>query len=176
LFQAVESLHSERDRLAELKREMDGSSEVSPEVWDELRDLTSGGFLHRDLMPANVLVLDRTTWRVKLIDVQLASAITCAKLSQAGTPASLPPDWGSRRWDMSFDLYGLACILFACSTGTLPEPGKVAEQLAGAVSDPGDRDGVARFFHKALAPSADDRYREASEMRADWEGARLAFQ
>ena len=90
-------------------------------------------FVHRDLKPDNILLLDMGGWqRVKIIDFGIvklvgdaAAAYGDAALTKAGlvvgTPAYMAPEQAlGRSIDARTDLYAVGVILFEMLTGRLP--------------------------------------------------------
>jgi serine/threonine protein kinase len=90
-------------------------------------------FVHRDLKPDNVLLVDMGGWeRVKIIDFGIvklvgdaAAAFGAAALTNAGlvvgTPAYMAPEQAlGREIDARTDLYAVGVILFEMLTGRLP--------------------------------------------------------
>jgi serine/threonine-protein kinase len=90
-------------------------------------------FVHRDLKPDNILLIDMGGWeRVKIIDFGIvklvgdaAAAFGAAALTNAGlvvgTPAYMAPEQAlGREIDARTDLYAVGVILFEMLTGRLP--------------------------------------------------------
>ena len=91
------------------------------------------GFVHRDLKPDNILLVDMGGWyRVKIIDFGLvkligdvADAFGAAALTRTGivfgTPAYMAPEQAlGRAIDGRTDIYALGVILFEMLAGRLP--------------------------------------------------------
>ncbi len=171
LFAAIESLHPDHARIAELK----ARSTTSEEDWNELQRHLQGGFLHRDIKPNNIIVRPDDGWKVTLIDLQLAKNVLDVRSTQVGTPAYLPPDWAHARWDTSFDLYGIACILFECVIGEPPVQDSFIAKLTDAITDPDFRQVTTEFFETGLAPQASQRFQSVVAMRSEWDTACIAF-
>lgn len=171
LFVALESIHPHRERIEELRR----TSQISEEHFEELQELLVSGYLHRDLKPANIVIEDERTWKLRMVDLQLAKPVAQAQRSRVGTPAYCPPDWGVAPWDESFDLFALGCILFEAAVGQPPNLLELHAQLALRLTDEAYRKAALAFFERALQPSSADRFSSIAEMRSQWAEACVGF-
>ena len=86
-------------------------------------------------------------------------------------------DPGRRRWDDYAERFATALTLYEMATGTLPAwaaaeglPPLIegALEIDAAIFDPGVRDVMADFFHKALARDVKARFGNAEDMRRAW--------
>jgi formylglycine-generating enzyme required for sulfatase activity len=99
----------------------------------------SRGLVHRDIKPAN-LWLEGPTGHVKVLDFGLAWApADQAHLTQAGmivgTPAYMAPEQAEGKpVDPRCDLFGLGCVLYQLSTGTLPFHGETTIAVLRALA------------------------------------------
>ena len=140
----------------------------------------SGGIVHRDVKPANVLLGDGPQDRVYLSDFGLSKHSTSAGGLTAtgqwvGTPDYIAPEQirgGSL--DARCDVYSLGCVIFHTLTGSTPFPeegdaaklwGHMTEPppslLARIPSLPERLDDVVK---RAMAKEPDDRYGSAGEL------------
>lgn len=137
---------------------------------------------HRDLKPDNIGVATTPSRKLtlRLFDFSLSS--TPADNIRAGTPGYLDPfleERRPRRWDAAAERYSAAVTLHEMATGTLPVWGDgrqhpmtldadVKPTLAVDRLDPAVRDGLSRFFNKALGRDPKRRYDTAEAMRTAW--------
>ena len=140
----------------------------------------SGGIVHRDVKPANVLLGEGPQDRVYLSDFGLSKHSTSAGGLTAtgqwvGTPDYIAPEQirgGSL--DARCDVYSLGCVIFHTLTGSTPFPeegdaaklwGHMTEPppslLARIPSLPERLDDVVK---RAMAKEPDDRYGSAGEL------------
>ncbi len=86
------------------------------------------GFLHRDVKPSNILLVDDDVRRVKLVDFGVAHVTMAAQSSMTrtgvmlGTPGYMAPEQarGDRGIDARADVFSLGCVLFECLAGRPP--------------------------------------------------------
>jgi DNA-binding beta-propeller fold protein YncE len=141
----------------------------------------SGGLVHRDVKPANVM-LTRAHGQehVYLTDFGLtkrAGSGTALTRTGAfvGTPDYMPPEQiKGERADARTDVYALGCLLFHALTGRAPydrdtEVAKMYAQLhdeppSVAEAVPGTPIALDRVIARALAKDADERYLSAGDL------------
>jgi serine/threonine protein kinase len=152
------------------------------------------GVLHRDLKPANVFLVETPGAEplVKLLDFGLArgddsqrrgSPYATARGLVFGTPGYMSPEQAgaSLAVDSRSDLWSLAAIAYEALTGELPVEGGDADEMLSNVRAgrivPLRRhrsdlpDAFERFFERAFAPRADDRYATCGELAEAFEHA-----
>lgn len=118
LLSALEYLHPDVDRLAELQNKMKGS-EISQEEYDEYWQLREKGWLHRDIKPANLVL---SSEGLKLIDFNIAAKIDKAGKTFVGTREYMLPEIGIMPWSTDEDLFATAIVLYELITGSHPYP------------------------------------------------------
>jgi serine/threonine-protein kinase len=129
------------------------------------------GLVHRDVKPSNILILKDDF--AYLIDFGIAQAVGEESLTSTGntvgTWAYMAPErLSGKQIDARADVYGLACVLYECLTGSQPFPGDRFEQQIGAhLSMPPPRPSMMRngvpssldpVIAKGMAKEPDDRY------------------
>ena len=139
----------------------------------------SNGVIHRNLKPANVMILQDGT--VKITGFALALCNTDPKPTKRallGTPKYMSPEQAmGLEIDARSDIFSLGAIFFRLLTGELPFKGKDLKSLLTQIArkrhpsvrglDPRIPPGVERIVDKALAKNPDKRYQRASEVAED---------
>ena len=140
-----------------------------------LRSLEEAGVQHRDIKPANIGLTsgnEKGKKRLLLFDFSLSQRP--ATDLAIGTPAYKDPELGARgRWDDAADRWAAAITLHEMFTGVRPapllgmasRPGSTAVRLDPDRFDAGVRDGLVRFFERALRAVARERFSTADDMR-----------
>ncbi len=143
------------------------------------------GLVHRDVKPANVLLVG-TSDRVYLTDFGVAKPTTSAGLTRTGffigTPDySAPEQIEGRDVDARTDVYALGAVLYSCLTGLAPyaRDTEVAVLQAHLLEPPPKLRlqrpdlprGLDRVIATAMAKSKDDRYPTCSDLIAAAEAA-----
>jgi serine/threonine-protein kinase len=141
----------------------------------------SGGLVHRDVKPANVMLTTaHGQEHVYLTDFGLtkrAGSGTALTRTGAfvGTPDYMPPEQiKGERADARTDVYALGCLLFHALTGRTPydrdtEVAKMYAQLhdeppSAAEAVPGMPSALDAVIARALAKDADERYLSAGDL------------
>ncbi len=159
------------------------------DVLDTLRAAHAKGVVHRDVKPENLFLTSSGT--VKLLDFGIAHinipkdpSATLAGVAM-GTPAFMPPEQASARWDdvdAQSDLWSLGATMFTMLTGRyVHEGGTVNESLALAVTQ--DAPSLASVVSDVPAPIVEivdralrrnkaERWSSAAEMQM---AIRIAF-
>jgi serine/threonine-protein kinase len=143
----------------------------------------SKGIIHRDVKPANVLLLSAETGGgVRLMDFGLAKIMGTEQLTQvgmiAGSPSYIAPElWRAEAFDHRIDVYSLGAVIFRCLAGRPPFVAPTTLDLfIRATSEPRPRLHELRpdlapeidgWVQRALALSRDDRYPYVTSMWND---------
>ncbi|MBI4819175.1 MAG: serine/threonine protein kinase [Deltaproteobacteria bacterium] len=137
------------------------------------------GFVHRDVKPANIaLIQDAGREMAKLLDfgiVQVARTEESTKLTGAdmivGTPAYMSPEQAiGEEVTLKADLYSLGVVLYELISGHKPYAGnrsEVLEKLTSANSTPlplGRGDSLADLTYRLMARDPKDRPASAEEV------------
>lgn len=147
---------------------------IMAEILSALAHAHANGVVHRDMKPANLIVLDDGT--IKVADFGIAR-IEKSELTQAGTvmgtPSYMSPEqFMGQTVDGRSDIFSCGVILYQFLTGEKPFTGNTTtimykvlreEPLAPSmlnVALPAAFDGVVR---KAMAKNPDERYQTAQE-------------
>jgi predicted Ser/Thr protein kinase len=143
------------------------------------------GLVHRDVKPANVLLVGNTD-RVYLTDFGVAKPSTSAGLTRTGffigTPDySAPEQIEGREVDARTDVYALGAMLYTCLTGIAPfeRTTEVAVLQAHLLEPPPKlRDqrpdlprGLDRVIATAMAKAKEDRFETCGDLMAAAESA-----
>ena len=123
---------------------------IGRELSEGLGKIHDAGYVHRDLSPANAIL--RKDGHVALVDFELALPIGSRNEEfAAGTPGYMSPEQAAAApAAIADDVYGLGALLHLASTGTDPEPEKLAlsevpSELAGVIARALDEDPSARW-------------------------------
>ena len=136
------------------------------------------GVVHRDVKPANILLLADD--RVKVTDfgvARLENASATQSGVMIGTPSYMSPEqYRGEAVDGRSDLFSAGAVLFELLTGERPFPGRNVTQIAPLLLDPAPLDVAPRLvgqspelvaaIARALAKRRDERFASASAMAA----------
>lgn len=153
---------------------------MGSDLLDAVDYLEQQGIWHRDIKPENIGILQTgraNEWRLALFDFSLAR--TPLDQIRAGTPGYLDPFIPLRqpaRYDLQAERFATAVTLYEMATGKLPTWGDGSDPLqleceATIDTDSMDsavREGLAKFFQRALARNAAARFDNASDMWSAW--------
>jgi serine/threonine protein kinase len=164
---------------------LDLTRRFGEELLDAVRHLEDQGVQHRDIKPDNIGIADAPgSGRKRLVLFDFSLARTPAENLEAGTRPYLDPFLSLRqtpRWDLYAERFAAAVTLYETLTGHVPTWGDglsapaLVDQEANIEADrfdPALRDGLHRFFERALQCEATKRFGNAEEMLREW---RLAF-
>ncbi len=169
------TLHAQ---LSEGPLSQSGAVQLLLDILAPLQELHGSGGTHRDLRPNNIKL--PPDGPPVVLDVGVADLIVLENEVSAsdfffGHPAYQAPEQlrGSRKLEVTADLYSLGAILFCCLTGRAPFEGpisqipfQVLEKTAPKVSE-ARADQEYRFdfvVHKLLAKEPDKRYQTLAEL------------
>jgi eukaryotic-like serine/threonine-protein kinase len=163
----------------------DRAAEIAADVCSALGAAHARGLVHRDVKPANIMLMP--DGRVKLMDLGIARAGAGEALTQTaamlGTAQYVSPEQAQGQTvDYRSDLYSLGCCLYEMLTGTVPFRGATPVAIAyrhvredpapPRLLNPDVPASLEAVCLKAMAKRPDDRYQTAAEFRADLERAR----
>lgn len=146
-----------------------------------LDQLSAKGIRHRDVKPDNLGLHKRSdgSWQLMLFDFSLADASD--RDITAGTRGYLDPFLGSARrslYDDHAERYAAAVTLHEMASGERPVWGDgqsdprmsddVELFVAAELFEPGLRDGLTVFFHRALHRDVDRRFDTFQQMEDAW--------
>lgn len=110
-----------------------------PEIIEALAQLHDRGFVHRDLKAANLVL---TASAVYLIDYELSARVGDRHTIRGGTNGSIAPEGTESPAAASYDIPGLAAVIFHLATGQDPAllpPSRMHERRTGFLSIMGKR-------------------------------------
>jgi len=149
-----------QNRLADGPLPPEECSRYARQLLSGLASLHQAGMVHRDVKPANCLLVDG---ELKLADFGLVTEAD-PQVSRVGTLRYMPPDG---RMDARADVYAAGLVLYEMLSGlpadAFPRPG---DRAAEAVETP-LLGALNRVALRACEPDPQQRFRDAQEMLAE---------
>jgi serine/threonine-protein kinase len=162
----------------------DRAAEIAADVCSALAAAHARGLVHRDVKPANIMLMP--DGRVKLMDLGIARAAAGETVTQTATAAMLgtaqylsPEQAQGQTVDYRSDLYSLGCCLYEMLTGTVPFRGATPVAIAyrhvredptpPRMLNPDVPAPLEAITLKAMAKLPDNRYQTAAELHDDLE-------
>jgi TonB family protein len=158
-------------------------AEIVDEVASALDYAHRHGIVHRDVKPANVMLLDDGS--VKVMDFGVARLDT-SNLTAVGTVVGsvrymAPEQMMGERVDGKADVFSLAAVAYEMLTGSAPFPGKTITEVVSRVvhghhvpprkANARLPEGLDAVFARAFAPGPAARYPRAGEFARDLRAA-----
>jgi eukaryotic-like serine/threonine-protein kinase len=156
-------------------------AEIAPQVDFALSGLVAAhsvGIIHRDLKPENILIDRYRRWRIT--DFGIANAAGEDQSGTTGTPAfAAPEQLLGEAQDSATDCYSLAAIVAFTLSGKPPFGERdaksiLARQLAGQLDLSDYPAPIAGWLRRGLAPTAGERFADASAMQEAWREAAIS--
>ena len=169
-----------KEKIAERLFALSEALDLAILIGEGLQAAHAKGIFHRDVKPANVIVL--ANGQPKLMDFGLVHLAGRTRLTRSGTlmgtPAYMSPEQiRGEEADARTDIWSLAVVLYEMLTGRPPFRGEVEQAVSYTIlNEPHEpltavRSGVPmeldRVFDKALAKDRNQRYQHVDEMVVD---------
>lgn len=141
-YLAMEWLEGETlaERLARGRLSHAEAATLVRRIADALGFAHARGIVHRDVKPANIVLVRREVLAATLLDFGIARPLRdTAELtlegSRVGTVAYMSPEqaWGRRDLDARSDVFSLGCLFFTCVTGRKPFVGEHATAILAKI-------------------------------------------
>ncbi|MEZ4336023.1 MAG: protein kinase [Sandaracinaceae bacterium] len=145
---------------------------IGVQILRALADAHRSGIVHRDVKPANVMVMERDF--VKVVDFGVASLVDEATrtVQPIGTPSYMAPElWRGEPFDLRADLYSFGCVMYEMLTGappfsadTVPRLGMLHTYQRVPTMPKSVPNAVAAMTYRLLEKSADARPSSATSV------------
>ncbi|MCZ2341285.1 MAG: BREX system serine/threonine kinase PglW [Bacteroidales bacterium] len=161
---------------------LDLLSRYGDDLLSALCSLERHGVVHRDIKPDNIGIRSLTKQRNQLLLFDFSLARAPLDNIHVGTEGYRDPFLKLRKpakWDLAAERYSAAVTLYEMTLGhgVLPQwgsdksdPALTNDKLVidAEKFDPSVRDGLVKFFHKALHREPGERYDNAYDMQTAW--------
>jgi eukaryotic-like serine/threonine-protein kinase len=177
-----------RERLQHGPLPLDEALDIAAQVASGLAAAHARGVVHRDVKPANIMVLPGGL--AKIMDFGIArvqaSELRTATGTMLGSPRYMSPEQvGGHPVDHRSDIFSLGSVLYEMVTGRPPFEGANLGVLLGAIQhgatvpptqvQPGLPASVELVIVRALQKNPEVRYQDAAEMARDLVQCRAAL-
>jgi eukaryotic-like serine/threonine-protein kinase len=159
--------------------------DIMSQTLDAMEYVHAGGVVHRDMKPANIILLENGAIKVADFGIARVESSTMTQMGAVmGTPSYMSPEqFMGQRVDKRADLFSMGVILYELLTGEKPFPGKAVatimqKVLNSPVEDPTNYNfelpgSFNAVIKRALAKRLGERFQSAREFK---EAIKLAEQ
>jgi calcium-dependent protein kinase len=119
------------DRIMDSKKLSEEEvAQVMHQLLMAVNHLHSKGIVHRDIKPENIMMVDKTSFDIKLADFDTATVFKGANIKQMlGTPLYMAPEVVKGRYDEKCDLWSCGIIFYILLKGSPPYNGSDEEMF-----------------------------------------------
>lgn len=160
-------------------------TDVMTQILDAMQYVHTNGVVHRDMKPANIVLLENGQVKVADFGIARVESSTMTQMGAVmGTPSYMSPEqFMGQRVDARADLFSIGVILYELLTGEKPFPGQavatIMQKVLNAPVEPPTSynfdipDSFNAVVRKALAKRPSERFQSAKEFA---DAIRLAAQ
>jgi serine/threonine-protein kinase len=154
LLSALVKFHPDKDVVDDLKRRASLTSVEYRLLSDAMH-----GYVHRDIKPDNVVVVEGRG--AVLIDFGISVQVATSVKTMSGTKGYFPPDGIDAKWSADVDLYQLGLTMAQVMCGVQLEPDRVSELRLVQEAEPVGN--IGKVILRLCAPNRRDRFESARE-------------